>query len=179
MMLQIDLCDAPVPAPSPRPKHLDPDVLELSAKSALPAVKRYLGKEYPGDHEILEDLLSVLGYPDQSGFEIYRRLRDYKHWDDDRELVDLGDSIECAAREALSFMISRWIETFRLSPIHTVGDEVTLTYNSGRRVGTHHGSIIDIDLKRACYTVCIPSQGHVIAGVGTMGWVIPWEELDT
>ncbi|ABM97006.1 hypothetical protein [Methylibium petroleiphilum] len=107
-----------------------------------------------------------------SGFSLARALEG-DGWDVDDHLLERlleSDSYRSTAHRAA---IAEWVTQRGIKPLREVGEAVSFIY----RGATVSGEIVSIDLPQATYTVFVPSMGHVRAGLGVHGIIIPYEQV--
>lgn len=153
---------------SARPTELDPEVIEMALSKILPAVVEWdrTGGGNSTEEEIANDLREEIGIH-RDGYEFCRELEKHKHWDCDRELVDILDSADMSG--ALREMEKRWVAAYQVFPGQLIGNQITWEGNTAEITALH------ADGK---YTVFVPALGHVKSGLGTHGIIIPWERVD-
>lgn len=149
-----------------RPK-ITADAVRQRAATALCT---RLGSEFNTDDAIAE-MAKAMRFSSGS-FELAKAL-EMSGWsiDDDllEELLEADHRLLIAHQE----VIAEWVLDRKIKPLRDVGAAVTVTYR-GKPLA---GEITRIDPKHATYSVYCPDLGHVRAGAGTHGIVVPFEDV--
>ena len=152
-----------------RPSRTDDAILQ----SALLPFTEQFGVGPETDPRAWEQLKKIMGQVTfQSNFETGKELES-AGWTVDDDLLDVIESVECKIYRVHAEAQRAWVETNAILPQLKVGDPARVK----RRFQSYDGIIAAIRESEGTYTVRIPSEGHVETGVGTHGWVIPFEEL--
>ena len=152
-----------------RPSRSDDAVLQAAL---LPFAKEF-SVDPEGDPRAwgkLKEIMKQVTF--QSNFETGKEL-ELAGWFVDDNLLDLIENVEGKIYRAFREAQKAWVEANAIAPKLKVGAPVQVK----RRLQVYEGIIASIQEQEATYTVRIPSEGHVEAGMGTHGWVIPFEEL--
>lgn len=169
MPTQLQLIEGAAP---PRPDERCDAVLDAVAAKLLPAVLEWLGDEAADDKPeyIQQQIREALRYAwSWDGYEITKALRD---WECNRDMVDIMDAAWGYARDAHDAQLAAWVSDYDIKPKFALGE--TVDTMAGRE--TVRGEIVGIDTKRATYTVCCASHGHVKDGVGCHGFIVRFED---
>lgn len=122
----------------------------------MPAVKRYLGKDWADSEAdyIGKQMAKVLS-SGGDGYSMARDLENNHGWAEDRALMELMEEGESCMSEAHKEILGQWIRCYGIAPERKVGDIVlTQLYN---RKG-EEGVISKIYLEDASYGVRYPDQ---------------------
>lgn len=89
------------------------------------------------------------------------------------DLVDLIDSVIGETYAIENARQKEWVHENAIEPLLAEGAQVKLP-QSGK---TYDGVVVKVNEMTGHYTVRVPSLGHVEKGVGTHGFVVPFETL--
>lgn len=143
------------------------------------AVQR-LVKTFCKDHPELEDaedyaekdfrsLIQFHRYGD--GYELAKAL-DGEGWEIDFELCEwLEDRFSAIIYAAVKEHVAEWAKSQSFP--HAIGEAVQFV----RAGKSEHGEIVALHPADAKATIYCPHLGHVRKGVGTFGFIIPWEDI--
>ncbi len=151
-----------------RPSPRDEDVISLALDKLTPRVISWLNEPNPDIPGIRADLAANINA--RNGYEFARDL-ERRHWSGiDCRLVEILDGADWDVSDAVNQLTEKWIEGYRVFPANSIGANV--------KWREHSGEITAIDLKRGKYTMFCPGSAHVREGMGTHGFIVPWEEID-
>lgn len=151
-----------------RPKITDPAV-EALAVAQLNAAFR---KDYPEMEDAEDDFRGLLQFHRHGdGYELAKAL-DAQGWDVDFDLCEwLEHKFSVIVDNALREHVKAWAKSQSFP--YAIGDAVQFT----RAGKPGHGEIVEVHLTDAKATIYCPHLGHVREGVGTHGFIVPWENI--
>jgi hypothetical protein len=167
--------------PVKRPTRYDENVVHLAATKLIAQLKASspdLFDEALGytDEATHAQFVRALDGSSRDGYEIAKDL-ERQGWEIDADLVSElhGGCLD----EAYDELVKKWISWHAIKPLLVVGAVVTVKPHlfDTNKVEAE-GEITEFDMKRGTYTVYVPAWGHVKSGVGTLGNIYPWEDLE-
>lgn len=105
-------------------------------------------------------------------FDLAKAL-DGDGWSIDDDVLDILRDSDGHHSDAHRAAVAEWVESRRIRPLRDVGEAVSFEVR-GEQLD---GEITRVDAAQATYTIYVPSLGHVRAGVGTNGIIIPFEQV--
>ena len=162
-----------------RPMRSDDFVIKKAAELMLPDFLEWLGEDAQDTEYELKTLIEVFDRAfDFDGYEM-AKLLDEKHYGSNTELVDVMSNAYRKVDEAHRNAVSEWIRAYNIQPQLAVGDVVPCSRKvHGQPAQELSGEITAIDTKQAKYTIFVASLGHVKEGLGTHGFVVPFEDIE-
>ena len=131
----------------------------------------------PGEDKksVLDDLATALEYAGTDGYEIAKYLDDRKSWNITADMVESFDRASMIEYKLTSDAVKKWVSFYAIASKFKQGDAVEVEVRKTK----YHGEIVSIDTKEAKYTVYIEALGHVKSGQGTVGIVLPFEQVES
>jgi hypothetical protein len=160
-----------------RPSRTDFQVITVAAKALVSKVQNWCNDDASTDDETLQHLMDALQYGDTDGYKLASRLEDRHGYDPDEELVDILSAASFKIYDAHKEAVRKWVAENNIQPQFAVGQIVK--YKVNRYSKSQTGEITKIDTETAQYTIFDESAGHVRSGVGTIGFVVPYEIVST
>lgn len=153
----------------PRPTKKAPEIIRKAAEALATEVKEWLGPDDETEiEEIIKDLEKALKWH-RDGYEIAKRMDDYMP---DAALVDILDRAGWLVDKAHNEACVLWLQEAKLKEPE-IGALVRHTKMPERGIGT-----VVRNSPEGTSTVSFPTMGHVTEGLGTIGFILPWEELE-
>ena len=156
---------------APRPKLTDEAVLAEAVDAMLPDLAEWNGGKLTDEGEQNARRL-LRGMVHLDAYCMAREFED-DGWGADKALVDVLDEWDSALRRAHDGAVQAWVTTNDVRPRFAVGAVV----NSPREAAMT-GDVVRVDERAGTYTVCIAALGHVREGIGTLGHVYSWEDVE-
>ena len=163
---------------SPRPTRRTPAVARAAALRLMPAVLKWSVSSGGVDddeerEEITKQLTKLLDWrTNDDGYQLAKEL-DHDGWSADSELVEILDDASMICRSELEKLEKAWIEEQAISE-PPVDIKVRDVNNTSRGVG-----VIVRHYPGGKSSVAYEHLGHVKSGVGTHGYILNWEDLET
>ena len=142
-----------------------PDFIKWAEEGASDEVRASFKKD-------LQRALRYVGAADD-GYKIAKDLDHDSGWDADSQLVELLDDLLVEIHNQYDRGIQKWSTDQR--PSISIGIKVTV--KQFRHFGV--GELVNIDWTRLTGTVFYSAAGHVRTGVGTHGYVVDLESIET
>lgn len=166
----------------PRPTRHHKQVQKLAAERLLPNVLRWLRSACEQDitdkskADVLRDLIENF---DDEGYRFAHNL-DRAGWSPDADLVEIlsgASTWHCEKK-----CVQEWMKANGIAPKLAVGDKVVIPAKWAKdrgheTAGNCIGEITKVD-DDGRYIVLIEALGHVREGLGTHGYVEPWEKVE-
>ncbi len=139
-------------------------------------VMQWIGNEAIWE-QVIADLEYALGYG-IDGYSIAKHLERGRNWDADAELVEAVEGAYFIKHALYDAAVQDWVVANAIKPKLPVRKSVKVK-NRASNDEVVDGVISSIDEKRGTYTVFVESMGHVRPCSGTIGIVLPFEEVES
>lgn len=156
---------------SPRPKRDDAEIRrQVAAELCRRLIKRVPDLSLENFEEMCEDVEEATSF-ETSGYKIARELESLG-WDVDDEIVDVVREAPYIQTEVWRYAVVKWVVDAQMEASFEVGAMVKFLRH-GKEVS---GEIVKICRESAEYVVRCEALGHVEAGTGVRGSIVPYED---
>ncbi len=158
---------------TPRPNRSDPVIIAEAAKKLAPRILAWANEGTADGGWTIENIELDLGRAirfESDGFQLAKEL-DSRGYEGDEELVEILSGAFWAKDAAHKAALKAWLPN---SGLVEPALESRVTHKSCVGVG-----VVTRNSDDGTSVVCFPDMGHVRAGNGTQGRVLPWEELES
>ena len=160
----------PTESPPPRPTAYDDEVIAEVVRRFGSKLKQWL--KLPVTEGSQEDLTNALKFVGRGEtYRLARYLEDEAFWTVNDELLSALEAIESIWLGVEQSAVKKWVLDNRIEPEFKVGERVSISHKGERIIG----EVCRIDHDLATYSVYVESLGHVRKGIGTLGFLIPYE----
>jgi len=162
----------------PRPSRYDDEICRAAARVMAPKFFEYCGEANPPEREfehMVEQLAGALSHTMScDGFELAYELKRTYCWEGDEQLVELCSELGWEVGRQADVAVRQWIIDNNVEPPLAVGTPV-LYLDAHGGSGWCGAEITRSIAETGEFTVFVESLGHVREGIGTHGFVVPWE----
>lgn len=146
----------------PRPSLWSEEVSKLVAERILPEIVKWMKPRFPIPESELEEMKTeiceAIEFTDDS-YEIARELETRSHWDVDRDLIHIMDSVSEYRYQEHNKIVNQWVLSNGVEPKLKIDDVVSFKTND---LGVTSGKITSIFEKTANYGIRLDNQPNVV-----------------